>query len=286
MKIIETEGIALKNYSLGEADKIILFLTDQSGLVRLTVRGAKRLRNRFGGRLEPFTVARLAYGQKEESELGRLLEIETVESYFHLARDLKIAHALAYFAEILIRITPPHEPNEKLYRMLRACLDAIAQTVGAPLPNDNSAAGGSPPADSQTLSLLVAYYEIWLLRLAGFFPDFRRCAGCRRSIADRTVYFGTLDARLECADCARATGNRHAAAVDSNLKTLMRAALALPPLDFARTAARFGVEIGQVENITHRLLYKLLEYQPDYWTNNFAQPVAAPSLNSNFEPAV
>ena len=87
MKIIETESIALKSYSLGEADKIILFLTSQSGLVRLTVRGAKRLRNRFGGRLEPFTVARIAYGQKEESELGRLLEIETVESYFHLARD-------------------------------------------------------------------------------------------------------------------------------------------------------------------------------------------------------
>ncbi len=121
MKVIETEAIVLKNYSLAEADKIVLCLTREAGMVRLSVRGAKRLRSRFCGRLEPFTVAELVYGQKEETELGSLFQAEVIISHFHLAGRLNALGALSYLTEILVAITPPSEPNETLFRMVRTC---------------------------------------------------------------------------------------------------------------------------------------------------------------------
>lgn len=252
MKIVETESIALKNYSLGEADKIILFLTKESGVLRLTVRGAKRLRNRFGGRIEPFTVANIVYGQKEEAELGRLISSEIVESFFYLARDLRVLNALAYFAEILTAITPPHEPNEKLYRMMRACLAAIAE-----IERQNCADLAAK------LFLIVAYFEIWLLRLAGFLPDFRVCSKCRRSIRDRDVYFAALDAQVVCVECAN---SKRGEILNSDLKKFLRAALVLPPLEFVGVAENLSIENQMIEAITHRLLGRLLDYQPDYWS--------------------
>ncbi len=66
MSLIETEGLILKSYSLAEADKIVIFLTQSQGLVRGVAKGAKRLKSKYGGSLEPFSITQITYFQKEE----------------------------------------------------------------------------------------------------------------------------------------------------------------------------------------------------------------------------
>ncbi len=66
MGLVDTEGIILKTYSLAEADKIVVLLTQNEGLVRGVAKGAKRLKSRFGGGLEPFSIISISYFQKEE----------------------------------------------------------------------------------------------------------------------------------------------------------------------------------------------------------------------------
>ena len=58
MGLIETEGLVLKSYGLAEADKIVVFLTEEYGLVRGVAKGARRLRSKFGSSLEPFSIVR------------------------------------------------------------------------------------------------------------------------------------------------------------------------------------------------------------------------------------
>ena len=48
MGLVETEGIILKSYSLAEADKIIVLLTQSEGGVRGVAKCAKRLKSRVG----------------------------------------------------------------------------------------------------------------------------------------------------------------------------------------------------------------------------------------------
>ena len=76
MGLIETEGLVLKSYSLAEADKIVVFLTQEHGLVRGVAKGAKRLKSKFGGSLEPFSIVRLTYFQKEDRELVSIQQSE------------------------------------------------------------------------------------------------------------------------------------------------------------------------------------------------------------------
>ena len=56
MSLIETESLVIKSYNLAEADRIVVFLTREHGMVRGVAKGAKRLKSKFGSSLEPFSV--------------------------------------------------------------------------------------------------------------------------------------------------------------------------------------------------------------------------------------
>lgn len=251
MKVIESEAIILKNFSLAEADKIVLCLTQKAGLVRLSVRGAKRLSSRFGGTLEPFTIAEIIYSQKEDTELGRLFQAEVLVSHFHLASKLNVLNALSYLSEILTATTPAQEPNEILYRMVRACLFAIS----------------AAHEDLDAVRLIVVYFELWLLRLGGVLPDFRWCSKCQSGVRATPVYYLTGETQVVCKECA--SDNRLENFVTPNLLKALQAALLAPPLKFAQLCQKLEVSQTSLESVTHRLLRKNLEYNPRYWSNDF-----------------
>src|SRR6188508_3361059 len=127
MALIETESVVLKSYNLAEADRIVVFLTHDHGIVRGVAKGAKRLKSKFGSGLEPFSVVRMTYFEKESRELVTIDRADIVTSNFAAASDPDFLQKFAYLAELLISISPPHDPNETLYRMVKACLDEAAE---------------------------------------------------------------------------------------------------------------------------------------------------------------
>ncbi len=61
MGLVETEAFVLRTYRLAEADKIVVCLTRDAGVVRGVARGARRLKSRFGAGLEPCTLVSLSF---------------------------------------------------------------------------------------------------------------------------------------------------------------------------------------------------------------------------------
>src|ERR1044071_2787041 len=160
MGLVETEAIVLHTHKLADADKIVVSLTEKSGLVRGGARGARRLKSRLGASLEPFTLVNLTFFEKETRELVTIKSAEIVKSYFGAAGDAEALAALVRLVETVREFAPPHQADERLYRMLRACIEALA--------------GGVSP------SAVFTYCELWVLRLTGFLPDLRACGGCGR----------------------------------------------------------------------------------------------------------
>jgi DNA repair protein RecO (recombination protein O) len=74
------DALILRTYKLGEADRIVVFLTRDRGKKRGVAKGARRPRSRFAAALEPLTEARVAYFEKEQRELVGLNYAETVRS--------------------------------------------------------------------------------------------------------------------------------------------------------------------------------------------------------------
>jgi len=52
-----TDALILRTYKLGESDRIVVFLTRDRGKKRGVAKNARQSRRRFGGALEPLTIA-------------------------------------------------------------------------------------------------------------------------------------------------------------------------------------------------------------------------------------
>src|SRR5215210_1435579 len=213
MGLIEAEGIVLRSYNLAEADKIVVCLTRHAGVVRTVARGARRLKSRFGAGLEPFTIIALTYYEKEGRELVSLRQAEIIRSFFGLASRTETVAALAYMSELVMEFAPPHEPNERLFRMVQAVVEALS----------------SAPDD---LPALVRYFEIWTLRLAGFLPDMRSCAECAKKLGEDSPVYLNAEFKARCSLCSNRLGKEFSKAAHRHLHSAQR----LSPSKFAAAA--------------------------------------------------
>ena len=128
MGLVDTEALILRTYNLAEADKIVVSLTKSAGLVRGVAKGCRKLRNRFGASLEPFTHIHLTFYEKENRELVSIRQTEILKSHFNLSSDPSVVTGMAYLGDLLIEFSPPHQSNDLLFRMATACFEAIAMS--------------------------------------------------------------------------------------------------------------------------------------------------------------
>jgi DNA repair protein RecO (recombination protein O) len=172
------DALVLRTYKLGEADRIVVFLTRERGKKRGVAPGARRLRSRFAGALEPLTEARLAYFESERRELVSLNYAEPVQSPLRAPHPEALGYS-HYFAELIDAWAPEADPDERLFRLGTSVLDALAHGTA--------------------VEPLARYFECWLLRLQGVYPselDLSRAAGAfvERTRLVRPVEVESLDA--------------------------------------------------------------------------------------------
>lgn len=241
MGLVETEAIVLHTHKLADADKIVVSLTERAGLVRGVARGARRLKSRFGASLEPFTLINLTFFEKETRELVTIKNAEIIRSYFGAAGDSDTVAALEQLVELVREFAPPNQADERLFRMLRACIEALA--------------GGVESAP------VFTYCELWVLRLTGFLPDMRTCGGCGRRLreaSDEEIYV-TQEGLLWCQEC-RSGGAR---LLKRGTYELLYAARNLKPGEWASEYSSSPSETRQnASDIARGLVRRALEAEP------------------------
>lgn len=184
MGLVETEGLVLRTYNFSDADKVVVFLTEDHGLVRGVAKGARRLKSSFGSSLEPFSISRISYFKKEQQDLATIKSAEIRNSHFANASDPLFLQKFTYIAELLIFFAPPEEPNVRLYNMTRICLETA-----------------SP--DRESLDRVLLYFETWLLKLGGYLPDWSCCFECGNIPDDDSSVSVQSNFQILCNDCQR-----------------------------------------------------------------------------------
>ena len=149
MPLYTAEALVLRTYKLGEADRIVVFLTRDRGKKRGVAPNARKSRKRFGAALEPLTEVRISYFEKERRELVGLNYAEPVRSPLSAVSPEALGYS-HYFAELIDEWAAEADVDEKLYRLGTSALDALLS--GAPV------------------EALARYFECWLLRLQGVYP--------------------------------------------------------------------------------------------------------------------
>jgi DNA repair protein RecO (recombination protein O) len=197
-----TEAIILHTFAARDRDKLVVFLTPAHGKRKGWAYGARSIKSRFGAGLEPLAKVRIGYLEREGEEAVRIESVDLIRSLFPAQQNLVTSIAATYIAEMVDIFAPADDPAELIYRLLDRTTEALLT--------------GAPPLS------VVAYAEVWILRLGGVLPSLRDCMSCGAPLG-RPLRF---DERLQgfiCENCAgRDTvtiGNDVADALNAMMRT-------------------------------------------------------------------
>ena len=208
MTVLTSEAVVLRTWPVHEADLIVSFFTRDYGKLRGIAKSALKSRKRFGGALEPMTVARSFFAERPRQELVRLDQLEIVSSPLSRPVDAARLATLSFYAEVLDEALPDHDPQETVFRLLLAVLDhtTIAQSETIQPPSSGPQPSEPPPTGPPSTGpqsngpwMALTYFSLWMTRLMGLLPDIGHCTACGSPlIAGQTSFNGLADG-LFCA---------------------------------------------------------------------------------------
>lgn len=184
MPLHESEAIVLQCYSLGEADRLVSFLSRSAGRVRGVAAGARRPKSRFGSALEKLSHIRIWYFERESRDLVRITQCELIESFLGAFRDYASSVVLTLFSEITEAVLPERETSDTNFRLLLVCAQAVKRTGKPEIP--------------------LAYFALWTVKLGGWLPALDRCGYCGKVWSEKEpAYFSPAGQAMACGRCRR-----------------------------------------------------------------------------------
>jgi DNA repair protein RecO (recombination protein O) len=155
-----TEGIVLKTNLFGEADLIVTYLTKDCGIVKTFAKSPRKIKSKFGSSLEPLTYSKISFWGKEDSSLPRLVQSDIVYPFHSLRTSLNCFLKVSELFELTLNFVPERDTSNRVYSLLMNTLRGME-------------------ADCQT-GLLMLFYKLKLLEIAGYLPGLNGCGRCGR----------------------------------------------------------------------------------------------------------
>ena len=181
MRYQQVRAVVLGSRPLGEADRIAVLFTRELGRADAVVKGVRRTKSRWGGRLEPFNVCDLVLYR------GRSLFTVTsalfVAAFERLRTDREAMAAAAVVCEAAAALFAEEQPHERVFNLL---CHALAEM-------DKGFDGRAAEAP------ILAGALVKLLHEAGFLPVLDHCVAC--GSGHHAFAFSAARGGLICDDC-------------------------------------------------------------------------------------
>ncbi len=155
MNLYREEAVVLRTYRLGEADRIIVLLTQGRGKVRAVAKGVRKTSSRFGSRLEP--TSHVSLQLYEGRSLDTVTQVEAIETFAAVRGDLDRLSRASTLLEACDQVAQEGEPNPRLLQMLVGALRAL---------------------EARDSAVLVPAFFLKLLAAEGTEPMLDACAVC------------------------------------------------------------------------------------------------------------
>ncbi len=175
-RTLMVEAVVLRHSDWGEADRILGLFSREQGKLRAVAKGARKLRSRKAGHLEPFTRVSLLLARGRD--LWIVTQAETVDAYLPLRDDLLRTSYAGYVIELLDRFTYEEGENRPIYTLLVDTLQRLSE--------------GEEPFTT------VRYYDVRLLDHLGFRPQLFHCVQGGEEIRAEDQYFSAQGGGVLC----------------------------------------------------------------------------------------
>ena len=199
----KSPAVIIRSLDFAEWDKLVTFFTRDFGKLKGVAKGAKRSRKRFGSALEPLTYATVSFFEKERAQLVRLDRCEIIESFTLIHNDVLLIGYASYLGELVNEMVAEREANRELFELLITFLSLLNE--------------------KDFREEFIRIFELRLLSLAGYQPEFGVCVMCRKEVnGTREHNFSQQKGGLICLECYKGDPAGHRLS-GGTIKMLQRA---------------------------------------------------------------
>lgn len=203
LAVQKTKAIVVGYHPLGEADRIVVFHTEDFGNVRAVARGVRKARNRLCGRLEILICGSLVFYERPGKDLHVVNSFDIIESFQVLREDLMKMAYCSYLAELVQRVDSSGDPDSNTFELL---LDVMLMMKTTDDPE-----------------MLARVFDIRFLTSAGFSPQLDSCLECSCDIGSATALGFSVDrGGILCSECKGTVGRASAFPVSRGTVELMK----------------------------------------------------------------
>lgn len=212
MALGTSSAVVIGSFPLGESDRVITLFSREWGKVRGVAKSARRMRSRFSGALELFTLGEAVVFDNGRSDLVQLDHFDVTRPFPALHEDLETLGQASWIVECLARLTGERDRQVGLYALLVRSLAAMEAT--------------NRPAR------VAVCFGVRCLDALGHRPRLDRCTVCGRRYPFARPHLGV--GGVECEGCARTTRDADAltpaavAALDRLRRVRWEEAIAAP----------------------------------------------------------
>jgi DNA repair protein RecO (recombination protein O) len=154
-----TEAIVLRSIRYGEADRVLHLYTRDRGRVGAIAKGVRRVKSRFGARLEPMARSELIL-REGRGDLCTVQSADTIDAHAAIRDNRQALDRAVEACAAVLRLLDSQEPNRPAYNLLARQLSMLDR---------------DPAAASRSQALA---FRLKLLLASGFAPELASCAAC------------------------------------------------------------------------------------------------------------
>jgi DNA repair protein RecO (recombination protein O) len=187
---LKTSAFILRCFNYSESDLIVTFYSSDFGKLKGIAKGAKRSKKRFANVFEPFSLTNIIFSRKKADSLAFIESCEIIDHYSDIRQDLEKTLVASYFIDLADHFNPEGKKNINVFELLQNFLILLSREIAT--------------------DAMVRFFEMRLLRFAGYEPALDHCIRCKTSVTNgNSYYFYPREGGIQCAACARPERYEH-----------------------------------------------------------------------------
>lgn len=177
----KTQGLVIREQTVGESDRLVTLLTADYGLVKAFVRRAKNIKSNNVSATSLFAYSEFTlYRSREAYVVDNAVANEV---FFDLRKDINSLSLAQYFVQLAYFLCAEEQPAPDTLRLLLNALHLLCK-------------------GKKSHKLIKSVVELRMLALGGYMPNLLACYRCG-TYESEVMYFDVQEGCIYCKDCFR-----------------------------------------------------------------------------------
>ena len=181
MEELKTPALVIGEKQIGEADKLLTFLTPEHGKLTVSGKGVSSLRSRHMAACQLFCYSNFVF--RKSKKYYYIADSDTEECFFNIRFDIEKVALAAYMCDVACDLSLENVADPELLRLMLNTLYALSNKKNFSLDH------------------IKAAFEFRAAVGAGFMPILDACGVCGCEPEDDNIVFDVMNGMFRCAKC-------------------------------------------------------------------------------------